>query len=594
MPPEPRGQGLDDLSDHWNMREERRPVPVPNRGGADQPRVERESEAAARGMQGAERALLELLEADLRDGASEGIRAVLRIAGATASAQCFDDVIELVAEETLVALRAASVSISRWERDRGVLRTLINVGEMEAAEERFPSDEVHPLAGYGHVEDLVLRGRPYRTAINGRGDEGVAIDPPPGEGAQPELGVPIRYESAMWGELWVRGGARRRFDEPDVRLLQAIAAQVASAIGRTELFERVSRWAFEDPLTGLANRRRLEECLDELLAVDGGDGEVVVVICDVDGLKQVNDSVGHAAGDELLRSIGALLSVAASAYPEALVARLGGDEFCVLLPRQAPATAAELAKAVLRAVSEELERPTTLSWGATARAGRRLDRSTLLREADAAQYAAKRLGGGRFKLLSDTEPDAPRAHEPAARRARDERAEHDLIAGVLARLDAASPTTALSALEVVADELCRTLDAAAWSLSLADPELVSVRTVRGFESELDRGSGLRLMAPVDDERYLLADYPQTARVVSDGGGFTVDVEAPGQDPAEIAVLRELGYQRLLAAGTATTEGRYLLELYGDHKSRSFDWALPAARLLTAYCAQATWSRRSPR
>jgi diguanylate cyclase (GGDEF)-like protein len=542
-------------------------------------------------MQGAERALLQLLEADLRDGASEGVRAVLRIAGATANAQSFDDVIELVAEEMLVALRAASVSISRLERERGVLRTLIHAGELAAAEERFPSHEVYALADYGHVEDLVLRGHPYRTAVHGRGDGDVAVDLPPGKASQPELGVPIHYESAMWGELWARGSAGRRFDEHDVRLLQAIAAQVASAIGRTELFERVSRWAFEDPLTGLANRRRLEECLDELLAVDSSDGDVVVVICDVDGLKEVNDSVGHAAGDELLRSIAALLSVAASAYPEALVARLGGDEFCVLLPRQAPAAAAELAKTVLRAVTEELERPATLSWGATARTGRRLDRSTLLREADAAQYAAKRLGGGRFKLVSDLEPDAPRAHEPGARQSREGSSEHNLIARVLARLDAVSPMTALSALEVVADELCRTLDAAAWSLSLADPGLVSVRTIRGFESELDRSSGLRLMVPVDDERYLLADFPQTARAVRDGGGFTVDVDAPDPDPAEIAVLGDLGYQRLLAAATATTEGRYLLELYGDHKSRRFDWALPAARLLTAYCAQATWSRR---
>jgi hypothetical protein len=74
------------------------PVAVSDNGAADLPRVGRESEAAARGMQGAERVLLELLEADLRDGASAGVRSVLRIAGATASAQCFDHVIELVAD----------------------------------------------------------------------------------------------------------------------------------------------------------------------------------------------------------------------------------------------------------------------------------------------------------------------------------------------------------------------------------------------------------------------------------------------------------------------------------------------------------------
>jgi diguanylate cyclase (GGDEF)-like protein len=528
-------------------------------------------------MQRAETALLDLIEADLRDGASEGLRSVLRIAGATAGAHRFDDVIELVAEEALAALQAASFSISRWERERGVLRTLINVGELGAAEQRFPNEEVHRLADYNGAGDLLLRGHPYRSDAD-RGSE---------------LGVPILYESATWGELWARGREGRRFHERDVRLLQAVAAQVASAIGRTELFERISRWAFEDPLTGLANRRRLEERLDELLEADATDGEVVVMICDVDGLKRVNDSAGHAAGDELLRGVGALLGVEASAYPRALVARLGGDEFCVLLPGQPPAAAAEFAKAALRAVTKQLRQPVTLSWGATARTGRRMDRSTLLREADAAQYAAKRLGGGRFKLVSEPEPAARHAKAGTERRsfrAGEQHADRELVAAVLARLDAARPTTALAALEVAANELCRVLDAAAWSLSLADRGLASVRTVRGFESELDRSSGLRMVAPVDDERYLLADYPQTARAIREGGAFAVDIDEPGHDPAEIAVLRELGYQRMLAAATATPEGRYLLEIYGDHKSGGFRSALPAARVLTAYCAHTAWAR----
>jgi GAF domain-containing protein len=153
------------------------------------PRVDRESEAAARAMQGAETALLELLEADLRDGASGALRSVLRIAGATLSAQRFDDVIELVAEEALVALDAASFSISRWERERGMLRTLINVGELGPAEERFPSEELHRLSEYSHASDLVLRGRPYRLS----------------EGSESEIGVPILYEAGMWGELWAGG-----------------------------------------------------------------------------------------------------------------------------------------------------------------------------------------------------------------------------------------------------------------------------------------------------------------------------------------------------------------------------------------------------
>ena len=82
------------------------------------------------------------------------------------------------------------------------------------------------------------------------------------------------------GELWATGAGGRRFGLDDIQLLQAIAAHVAVAIGRTELFSMVWRYAFEDPLTGLANRRKIDEwtVLDE-----GGQSRPAVLVCDVDG-----------------------------------------------------------------------------------------------------------------------------------------------------------------------------------------------------------------------------------------------------------------------------------------------------------------------
>ena len=102
----------------------------------------------------------------------------------------------------------------------------------------------------------------------------------------------------MWGELWATGTGGRRFGEHDVRMLQAIAAQVSMAIGRAELFSEVSQYAFEDPLTRVANRRGLDE---RLRAVRDGE-ELTLLVCDVDGLKTVNDRDGHPAGDALLRA----------------------------------------------------------------------------------------------------------------------------------------------------------------------------------------------------------------------------------------------------------------------------------------------------
>ena len=119
------------------------------------------------------------------------------------------------------------------------------------------------------------------------------------------------YEGAMWGELWATGSRGRRFGPDDVRFLEAIAAQVSVAIGRAELFSEVSRNAYEDPLTRVANRRALDECLRGL---EDREGTPTLLVCDLDGLKEVNDRDGHPAGDALLRGVAGVLSDVASAF----------------------------------------------------------------------------------------------------------------------------------------------------------------------------------------------------------------------------------------------------------------------------------------
>ncbi|OEV19793.1 diguanylate cyclase, partial [Streptomyces nanshensis] len=80
-----------------------------------------------------------------------------------------------------------------------------------------------------------------------------------------------------------------------------------------------------------ANRRAVETRLDEAIALHRDLGTVVsLVVCDLNGLKGVNDAQGHEAGDRLLERFAAVLSAAAAALPGALAGRLGGDEFCLL------------------------------------------------------------------------------------------------------------------------------------------------------------------------------------------------------------------------------------------------------------------------
>jgi len=108
---------------------------------------------------------------------------------------------------------------------------------------------------------------------------------------------------AAWGELW----ATRPADQPDFgrrdeRLLSAIAAQVAAGIARAELYGRMTTLAFEDGLTGLANRHALVERLD--LALERG-AEVALLLCDVDNLKHLNQGRGHHGGDWAPKAVAA-------------------------------------------------------------------------------------------------------------------------------------------------------------------------------------------------------------------------------------------------------------------------------------------------
>lgn len=97
------------------------------------------------------------------------------------------------------------------------------------------------------------------------------------------------------------------------------------------LVDELDRLSREDPLTAVGNRRAWEErILSELLRVKRHGGTLSVILCDLDSFKSVNDTLGHAAGDRVLRAAAALLTGRARVTD--LVVRLGGDEFCVLCP----------------------------------------------------------------------------------------------------------------------------------------------------------------------------------------------------------------------------------------------------------------------
>jgi diguanylate cyclase (GGDEF)-like protein len=183
-----------------------------------------------------------------------------------------------------------------------------------------------------------------------------------------------------------------------------------------ELLERLRRLAEVDPLTGLANRSMFEGKLARALAPDSrGAPPAALALIDLDGFKDLNDSFGHAAGDECLRQIGRRLRTVFRRPHE--IGRMGGDEFAVLV--RGRRSEAEL-KALARAAIEEVSRPivfegNALVVGASVGVTRPADLrahsiGSLFAEADRAMYAAKRAGRNtvRFHRPADAPTAAPR------------------------------------------------------------------------------------------------------------------------------------------------------------------------------------------
>jgi diguanylate cyclase (GGDEF)-like protein/PAS domain S-box-containing protein len=214
----------------------------------------------------------------------------------------------------------------------------------------------------------------------------------------------MHVEGRAAGVLSVYTRTPRTFDVDDVNVLRSIANVLGHAIERDQVHQQLSRMAITDALTGLPNRvlfvDRLEHALAHL------DRTVVAVAFgDLDGFKDVNDALGHAAGDALLCA--AAQRLADHVREGDTVARFGGDEFAVLFesvsgPEEAAAIAQDLARTVasepLSASDREVH--VTISMGVVV-ASHDDDPATLLRDADAAMYRAKSAGRGHVELFDE-------------------------------------------------------------------------------------------------------------------------------------------------------------------------------------------------
>jgi diguanylate cyclase (GGDEF)-like protein/PAS domain S-box-containing protein len=237
--------------------------------------------------------------------------------------------------------------------------------------------------------------------------------------AGPCLCAPILGNGELLGMLHVQLGAEeahlpapvraRRMESQQVWAIN-VCEQIALALVNLRLREDLSAQAVRDPLTGLYNRRFLEQALErEVLRAARNKRPVGVIMLDLDRFKDFNDSHGHEAGDALLRVLGDYLMTHVRA--EDIACRFGGEEFVVILPEASPAMTRARAEELWRGVQEMhvnfhgvLLRGVTASVGVAAFPGHGGTAQELLAAADTAMYAAKRHGRDRVELAAEKLP----------------------------------------------------------------------------------------------------------------------------------------------------------------------------------------------
>jgi diguanylate cyclase (GGDEF)-like protein/PAS domain S-box-containing protein len=216
-------------------------------------------------------------------------------------------------------------------------------------------------------------------------------------GGPREIVFRIRNQSGEWRHLEAH--------VTDLRQDKSVGGVVLNArdvTERIELEEQLTHQAFHDNLTGLANRALFRDRLDQALArAARSDRLLAVLLVDLDGFKQVNDSLGHDAGDQLLQEVAQRFR--SVVRPSDTVARFGGDEFALLLEDISEHEAVGFAQRFL----DRLGAPVTIarrevvlgaSVGVVLRSGTGRSEE-LIRDADVAMYAAKDAGRGRYELF---------------------------------------------------------------------------------------------------------------------------------------------------------------------------------------------------
>ena len=201
------------------------------------------------------------------------------------------------------------------------------------------------------------------------------------------LSVPAIISGTLVGQIAV-ANAQRDYSEEDLSILERLATLYGAAVYQQQLRDQYLFLSLHDPLTGLYNRRFIEEVISQLK--NSNQYPISAIFGDLDRLKEVNDRRGHNFGDTVIQCAGDILR--SSFRSDDIIARIGGDEFVILLPNTSAAAADEVIQRLRQNLDQHNQVSDSLrvfmSFG-TATADNRFELEDLIKQADAAMYLDK-------------------------------------------------------------------------------------------------------------------------------------------------------------------------------------------------------------
>jgi len=216
--------------------------------------------------------------------------------------------------------------------------------------------------------------------------------------------LPLIAKGEVIGSFIVASQRPNAYSQRHIMLLEQLASQIAMPVENSRLYAKAEEEARVDELTGLLNRRSLNEMLASEISRHSRYGGVFsIIILDLDSFKAFNDNYGHLAGDRLLRRIGSIMKSAIRGSDQAF--RYGGDEFAILLTQTPLNDASKVAERIRQQAASKAKTgsiPITISLGLASWPADGTGANKIIAAADTALYHAKRSGGNRSHCASGT------------------------------------------------------------------------------------------------------------------------------------------------------------------------------------------------